>query len=81
MAALKISSDFDPSADLVLFEGDCLELLPRIPSGFVNLVVTSPPYNLGKPYEDRLVLDDYLNQQRTVIEECARVLHERGSIC
>ncbi|TET46833.1 site-specific DNA-methyltransferase [candidate division TA06 bacterium] len=81
MGKMKIVSEFDQAADLVLFEGDCLHLLGDIPDGFVKLVVTSPPYNLGKPYETRLVLDDYLSQQRKVIEECVRVLHGRGSIC
>ncbi|PKO20647.1 MAG: site-specific DNA-methyltransferase [Chloroflexi bacterium HGW-Chloroflexi-1] len=52
-----------------------------MPAGFVKLVVTSPPYNLGKPYESRLDLDEYLAQQRQVIAECVRVLNDRGSIC
>ncbi len=78
---IKIASQFDPTADFILFEGDCRELLSRIPDGFVKLVVTSPPYNLGKPYEKRVELDEYLDQQRVVIRECVRVLDERGSIC
>jgi len=78
---VRITSEFDQMADFVLYEGDCLDLLPNIPSGFVKLIVTSPPYNLGKPYERRLDLDDYLTQQRRVIEECVRVLDDRGSIC
>jgi len=78
---VRIASEFDPTADLVLFEGDCLDLLSLVPDGFVKLVVTSPPYNLGKPYESRLDLDEYLSQQRRVIEECVRVLDDRGSIC
>jgi adenine-specific DNA-methyltransferase len=77
----KVTSQFDPLADFVLFEGDCLDLLPQIPDGFVKLVVTSPPYNLGKPYESRLDMDEYLAQQRRVIEECVRVLDDLGSIC
>jgi adenine-specific DNA-methyltransferase len=76
-----IASTFDPTADFILFEGDCLDLMPQIPDGFVKLVVTSPPYNLGKPYESRLDLEEYLQQQREVIEQCVRVLHEHGSIC
>ncbi len=78
---LKIASHFDPVADVVLFEGDCLDLLRDIPDRFVKLVVTSPPYNLGKSYESRLDLSDYLAQQRRVIAECVRVLDEAGSIC
>jgi len=78
---LTISSRFDELADLVLFEGDCLDLLRQIPEDLVKLVVTSPPYNLGKPYERRLDLDEYLAQQRKVIEESVRVLRPDGSIC
>ncbi len=81
MSRVKIAPEFDQAADFVLFEGDCLDLLPQIPDGFVKLVVTSPPYNLGKPYESRLKMNEYLAQQREVIEECVRVLDERGSIC
>lgn len=78
---LKLAPRFDPSADLVLFEGDCLDLLSEMPDGLVKLVVTSPPYNVGKPYENRLDLSDYLAQQRRVIVECVRVLAETGSLC
>jgi adenine-specific DNA-methyltransferase len=81
MDKVKIVSKFDPTTDFVLYEGDCLDLLSQIPDGFAKLVVTSPPYNLGKPYESRLDLDEYLTQQKKVIEECVRVLDSRGSVC
>lgn len=81
MDKVRIASEFDRTADFILYEGDCLDLLPRIPDEFVKLVVTSPPYNLGKPYETRLELSEYLAQQHMAIEECVRVLDDRGSIC
>ncbi|MEW6386395.1 MAG: site-specific DNA-methyltransferase [Thermodesulfobacteriota bacterium] len=81
MEKIRVLSEFDPQADVILYEGDCLELLTNIPDSFVKLVVTSPPYNLGKPYETRLDLDDYISQQRKVIEECVRILDDSGSIC
>lgn len=81
MGTLTISSAFAEEADLVLFAGDCLDLLATIPDNLVTLVITSPPYNLGKPYEKRLALDNYLAQQRLVINECARILADHGSIC
>lgn len=56
-------------------------MLKTIPNGFAKLVVTSPPYNLGKPYETRLDIEDYLNQQKEIIRESVRVLHDEGSIC
>ena len=81
MKRVRIASRFDKDADFMLFEGDCLTFLPQVPDGFVKLVVTSPPYNLGKTYESRLDLRDYLAQQERVIEQCVRILDPHGSIC
>ncbi len=78
---MKITGTFDSNADAIIYEGHCLDLLSLIPSEFVQLIVTSPPYNIGKEYENHLVLDDYLAQQREVIEKCIRVLKSTGSIC
>jgi len=78
---MKLSSHFDPSANAVLYRGDCLALLKQVTDGFAKLIVTSPPYNVGKEYESRLDLKDYLAQQRVIITECVRVLHPSGSIC
>lgn len=52
-----------------------------MPDGLARLVVTSPPYNIGKRYEKRLNLDDHLKGQERVIKECVRVLADDGSIC
>jgi len=81
MGKIAVSSTFDPTADFVLHEGDTLQLLRTLPDKLVKLVVTSPPYNLGKPYESRLLLDEYLQQQEEVIKECVRVLKPDGSLC
>ena len=53
--------------------------MARLADGHVNLVVTSPPYNIGKGYEDKLTLADYLEKQARVVQECVRVLHPQGS--
>lgn len=47
----------------------------------MKLIVTSPPYNIGKAYERRSSLDSYLESQAAVIAECVRLLHPEGSIC
>ncbi len=62
-------------------EADNLDYLASIESESVKLVVTSPPYNLGKDYERRSPLDDYLAAQTKVVAEAVRVLHPAGSIC
>jgi DNA modification methylase len=76
-----IAERFKTTARAVVHEGDCREMLRGMPSGVIQLVVTSPPYNLGKEYENRLHLDDYIKEQREVITECVRVLADGGSIC
>jgi len=76
-----ISSDFDPLGNIVVYHGNCLDLLQKIPDKSIQLIVTSPPYNLGKEYEKRIVLDKYIEQQAEVIRECVRTLSSRGNIC
>lgn len=77
----KIVEKFDPSEHIVVYPGDCLELLKSIPDESVKLVVTSPPYNIGKEYEKQLKLETYLEQQTAVIQESVRCLSWNGSIC
>jgi adenine-specific DNA-methyltransferase len=78
---LRIAKVFSSEERAVIFEGDCRRMLQGIPDGAIQLVVTSPPYNIGKEYEKRLKLDDYIEQQAAVIKECVRVLGRSGSIC
>ncbi len=77
----RISTEFAAAESVVVYHGDCLDLLGKIPNNSLQLIATSPPYNIGKEYEKRLDLDLYLRQQREVIAECARALALRGSIC
>ena len=64
-----------------LHNGDCLDWLATIPSDCAQLIVTSPPYNIGKEYESRVALDQYVDWQSKVIAACARVLKPGGSLC
>lgn len=72
---------FCPEADVVLYHGRCQDLLPEVPDRSMQLIVTSPPYNIGKSYERRTSLESYVEDQRTVITACWRVLADGGSIC
>ncbi len=78
---LKLTETLREDADVVLYHGDCLDLLRALPNGLARLIVTSPPYNIGKRYERRMKLEQYLEIQSRVIKECVRVLAEDGSIC
>ncbi len=81
MNGLRIAETFAPDEHIVVYPGDCLDLLKTVPKGSIQLVVTSPPYNIGKEYEKRLDLKQYLAQQEKVIEQSVRALSPSGSIC
>lgn len=76
-----IPEEFNPEADLILYPGDAEAFLDTIPSNSVGLIVTSPPYNIGKNYEQKIALEKYLETQEKLIGELYRVLREDGSIC
>jgi site-specific DNA-methyltransferase (adenine-specific)/adenine-specific DNA-methyltransferase len=59
----EITNQYDPDADIVLFEGLVEDFLSSLPDESVQLIVTSPPYNIGKEYETRVSLDKYLETQ------------------
>ncbi len=63
---------------LVLACEDNLTFMKRLLDGQMKLIVTSPPYNLGKDYEARISLDAYIAAQERVIQECVRILDSRG---
>jgi DNA modification methylase len=56
-----VASAFKPEAEVVISQGDSLTLLSGLPSGLAKLIITSPPYNLGKEYERVTRLHHYLD--------------------
>lgn len=76
-----IYDTFCAESEIVIFHGDVKEFIRQIPDNTVRLIITSPPYNLGKEYENRTSVEQYLHEQSAVIRELIRVLAEDGSIC
>ena len=60
---------------------DNLAFIKPLPDASMKLIVTSPPYNIGKEYEKRKPLENYIHDQARVIAECVRLLHPEGSLC
>ncbi len=60
---------------------DNLDFMRPLESGSMKLIVTSPPYNIGKSYERRTPLHAYVESQKHAIAECVRLLHPKGSLC
>jgi site-specific DNA-methyltransferase (adenine-specific) len=68
--------------EFILEVGDCVERMKTLADGSVDLVVTSPPYNLGikyGKYEDKKSREDYLKWSCAWASEVKRVLAEKGS--
>jgi site-specific DNA-methyltransferase (adenine-specific) len=68
-----------------VMEGDCLEVLPRLPAGFAQLIFADPPYNLGIDYgaghkADRRSDSEYLAWCEAWLTECRRMLLPSGSL-
>ena len=66
---MRLQSTFNPSAEAVIYKGDCQKLLRQIPDEAIQLIITSPPYNVGKSYEAKQSLARYLEEQEPVIEQ------------
>lgn len=76
-----MSSVFSPEQRIILHHGDSYDFLRTIPDSTATLIITSPPYNIGKEYETRTSIESYLKQQEPVINELIRILKSEGSLC
>lgn len=61
-----------------LMQGDCLEMMKNIPDGSVDMVLTDPPYNIGKADWDKI--DGYVDWCADWLSECCRVLRDNGTL-
>lgn len=79
--ASSIKDDYSNSNIVTLHQGDSRTFLKTIPDEAISLVITSPPYNVGKSYERKQNISAYLAEQEVVISELVRILERKGSIC
>ena len=64
-----INDSFEPNATVAPVHGDAPEILPGMPSQYAQLIISSPPYHIGKSYEARQEVDNYLRSLRLILEE------------
>jgi DNA modification methylase len=74
-------TQYKPNYNVVIACSDTLSFVKDLPNDSLGLIVSSPPYNIGKPYETRIEFQEYLDWQRKVIEECTNKLSNTGSFC
>ena len=70
-----------PDTNYKIINGDSLEVLKTFENDFFDLIITSPPYNVGKSYEVKTSIENYLETQEEIINELIRTLSDRGSLC
>lgn len=70
--------------ELLDFRYECenaLDFCRGIPDNSVKLIITSPPYNIGKAYETKTGINEYINNLEPMLSEFVRILAPDGSLC
>jgi adenine-specific DNA-methyltransferase len=65
--------------NFLLYHGDCVDYMRQLPDSLFNLVVTSPPYNIGKEYEHKLSIEDYLAWCNVWLDAVYRITSHNGA--
>lgn len=79
---MRIYKKYRESNKVTLYNGNCIEFLQKLPDESVNLVVTSPPYCIGKAYEDpHNDIKTFRAQHVNMFNELYRIMKPGGSIC
>ncbi len=76
----EIHSQFQKNNHIVLKESETLTELKQLPNNTFKLIISSPPYNIGKEYEKQTALEYYLDWQQEIITELCRLVTIDGSI-
>jgi len=77
----QIVDQFDRGASIVYAHGDAQNALSKVPDNCIQLIISSPPYNIGKSYETKTGLQAYLDQFTPILKQLVRVLSPSGSLC
>lgn len=75
------AQSYNQDSDVCFLEGDVFANIKKIPDESVNLVISSPPYNLNKEYEEKKAFDIYLKDMQPLLHELKRVIKNDGAIC
>lgn len=79
---MRIYKHYSKDGRVIAFKGDCLRLMKEIPDASVDLIITSPPYCIGKAYEDpHADVQTFREQHEKIFNDLYRILKVGGSIC
>lgn len=75
----RLGSPFYEDEDVLIYHGDCVDIMKLMPSSSIPLTVTSPPYNIGKEYEKVMDLEEYLKWTEDWIDSVYNLTSSKGS--
>lgn len=78
---MPISNKYSDESKYLLFQGDCNTCLKWIPDETIDVVITSPPYFMGKEYDRSSRIEDFVEAHKAVLPEILRVTKPGGSVC
>lgn len=82
MSVKKINNKYKSGNAITLYNGDCIQLLKQIPDEVIDMVITSPPYCMGKAYEDpHDDIETFKKQHKDIFKDIYRILKPGGSVC
>jgi len=67
--------------EFVIYNGDCKTLIEKIPTGLIDLTITSPPYFMGKRYDKSTKLSDFTEMHEFLAPRISRITSDQGSVC
>ena len=76
----KLGTPYFEKESCILFCGDTLQLQKQISCQYVDAVITSPPYNIGKEYENVMPLPDYIEWSAEWINDSSKLLKPSGAL-
>jgi adenine-specific DNA-methyltransferase len=75
-----IGQPYYQNGECVIYNQDCIAAMQMLPDEFVHLTVTSPPYNIGKEYEEPIPLENYVKWCRLWMTEIYRLTTSNGAL-
>jgi len=73
--------NYSSGKDILLINNDIEDVIGNIPKNTINLIISSPPYNIGKPYEKKKKFNEYLEWNKCIINKLIECLSDKGSLC
>ena len=71
-----------PTETARIYHGDCRDMLKSLPDACASLIISSPPYSMGREYEDRHAgMEAFRDLHKSILPDMCRILSPSGSIC